>query len=383
MPKKYYLDEAGSIKAAKTVRKWTDIAFRTTPQSADEKIQVVDAVERLYRSANLTPPPRHRIVIVPSPLMARAVAGAAAWLWHCRKHIDAATRDATRAATRDATYDATDAATYAATYAATRDATYAATYDATRAATRDATYDASNSIMLACKAIAGIGGLKCAEMAYRFYQWGNEWVGSCAYAEFGRDVAKVISDNLAQKYEPWETLAKLSGHRFMHSEFCIVSDFPIEMHVNANNQLHCENGPARKWADGFAIYAFNGVRVPAEWVENRTTIDPAIILKAENVEQRAAGAALIGWPRMLSVLKEKVIDDSGSPDIGQLIELTLPGLPEPGRFLKAVCPRNGIICEGVPYVSDIDNLPINTALHAQAWRIGDPLSEYQHPPSRT
>ena len=86
---------------------------------------------------------------------------------------------------------------------------------------------------------------------------------------------------------------------------------------------------------------------------------------------------------MLSVLKSKVIDDSGSDDIGQLIELTLPGLAEPGRFLKARCPRNGIIVEGVPRVSDIDGLPIETALHAQAWRIGDPLSEYQHPPMRT
>ena len=77
------------------------------------------------------------------------------------------------------------------------------------------------------------------------------------------------------------------------------------------------------------------------------------------------------------------MDDSGSPDIGQLIELELPGLPEPGRFLKAVCPRNGIIVEGVPRVSDIDGLPIDTALHAQAWRIGDSLSDYQHPPVRT
>ena len=86
---------------------------------------------------------------------------------------------------------------------------------------------------------------------------------------------------------------------------------------------------------------------------------------------------------MLSVLKSKTINDSGSDDIGQLIELTLPGLDEPGRFLKAVCPRNGIIVEGVPRMSDIDGLPIETALAAQAWRVGDPLSEYEHPAIRT
>jgi len=48
-----------------------------------------------------------------------------------------------------------------------------------------------------------------------------------------------------------------------------------------------------------------------------------------------------------------------------------------------MCPRNGEIFEGVPFVSDIDGLPINTALAAQAWRIGDPQSEYQHNPVRT
>ena len=123
--------------------------------------------------------------------------------------------------------------------------------------------------------------------------------------------------------------------------------------------------------------------MPADWIEQRATLDPAEVIAAENVEQRAAGAAIVGWPRMLSVLNARVIDDSGSDDIGQLIELTLPGLDEPGRFLKAVCPRNGIIVEGVPRVSDIDGLPIETALAAQAWRIGDPQSEYQHPPVRT
>jgi len=86
---------------------------------------------------------------------------------------------------------------------------------------------------------------------------------------------------------------------------------------------------------------------------------------------------------MLSVLSARVIDDSGNDDIGALIEMNLPGLSEPGRFLKAKCPRNGIIVEGVPRVSDIDGLPIDTALAAQAWRIGDPQSEYIHPPRRT
>lgn len=86
---------------------------------------------------------------------------------------------------------------------------------------------------------------------------------------------------------------------------------------------------------------------------------------------------------MIRSLDRKIIDGDPDSDVGALIELTMPGLDQPGRFLQALCPRNGTIVEGVPRISDIDGLPIETAIHAQAWRIGDPLSDYQHPPVRT
>jgi hypothetical protein len=85
---------------------------------------------------------------------------------------------------------------------------------------------------------------------------------------------------------------------------------------------------------------------------------------------------------MLDTLEYQIIDDGGSPDVGQLIELKLPGLSQPGRFLKAACPRNSVICEGVPRTDDF-GLPIKTALHAQAWRVGLHPSEYRHPEIRT
>ena len=398
----YKLDDAGREAAKKVVAEWCNYVFRTGRMTPREREAVTDAVEALYRAGGLEPPPRHRIVIAPSPMVARFAAGAAAWIWYCR--------DKGRAATRAATDDATDAATYAATYAATdaatRDATYdatcAATYAATYAATDDATYAATRAATdakknwwvgargaaAAVRHLTGIGGLKCATLAYRFYQGGSAWAFAAAYTAFGRDHAKLaerglVKQELYDRYAPWETLAKLSGFRFMHEQFCIVSDRPLEYHVDERNRPHCETGPFVRWSDGSGFYAWHGARVPAGWIENRATLDPREVIAAENVEHRAAGAAIIGWPKMLSVLDAKVINDSGSDDIGTLIELTLPGLDEPGRFLKAKCPRNGIIVEGVPRVSDIDNLPIETALAAQAWRIGDPQSDYAHPPRRT
>ena len=213
------------------------------------------------------------------------------------------------------------------------------------------------------------------------WQGGNQWSAWDSYLSFFQDIAKLDIDYSG--YAHWRTLAERSGPRIMHPDFCMISDRPEVLTVDAQNHPHGEAGPFCRWRDGTALYSWHGTPVPARWIEDKANLDPAEVIKAKNVEERAAGAAIIGWPRMLAVLKVKVVDDSGSPDIGQLIELELPGLPEPGRFLKAVCPRNGIIVEGVPRVSDIDGLPIDTALHAQAWRIGDSLSDYQHPPVRT
>ena len=172
----------------------------------------------------------------------------------------------------------------------------------------------------------------------------------------------------------------------MHHEFCMISDRPCILTIDNQNRPHNEKGPFCKWRDGSALYAWHGTYIPAEWIENRETIDPMKILKSKNVEERAAGIAILGArmiPALIEQNRAKWIDNSGSSDIGKLLEIKLPELAQPGRYLVASCPRNGEIMEGVPMISDIDGLPIDTAIAAQAWRIGDPQSEYVHAPVRT
>ncbi|MDE2472389.1 MAG: hypothetical protein KGL35_27580, partial [Bradyrhizobium sp.] len=114
---------------------WIANAMSTKPMEEADREAMRAAVEGLYRAANLTPPPRERIVFVPSPFVARFAAGFAAGIWYRRDQTAPATADATDEATRDATR--------AAPYEATYEATYVATANATRDATADATYDAT------------------------------------------------------------------------------------------------------------------------------------------------------------------------------------------------------------------------------------------------
>ena len=237
--------------------------------------------------------------------------------------------------------------------------------------------------MRQCAADLGVGafGLQCAASSWRMWQGGNQWSGSDAFLTFFQDVAEIPLDYSA--YNHWRTLSEHSGPRIMHPDFCMISDRPEILTVDDQNRPHGETGPFCRWRDGSALYSWHGTRIPASWIERRAILDPVEVLREQNVEIKAAGISIIGMAKMFDQLGGRIIDDSGSPDIGKLGEVRIPGLPEPGRYLIAECPRNGTIMEGVPAVSDIDGLPILTALHAQAWRIGDPLSDYQHPPQRT
>ena len=404
---------------------WIARAMRTDPIEPDK---IIPAIEGLYAAAGLKKP---RVVIVPSPLVMAFAYGASAAIWYARKNAtriatynatDIATDIATYNATRNATYNATriatriatdiatDIATYnatgiatgnatgnatdSATGNATRNATVNATGNATDSATDSATRNATDSATVnatgnaesgaaaACRELAGQFGLDCALRWYSNYQGGNMWSGYDCYLTACRDILGLeLREHAA--YAHWEQAAIHGGFRVMHEEFCIVSDFPEIILKDEENRPHCETGPSHRWRDGWSLYHWHGVRVPAHWIEGRENLDPAEVLKSENVEQRAAGAAIIGWPKMVSKLKRKVIDGDPDTDMGALIELTLPGLREPGRFLQAICVRNGTIVEGIPRVSDIDGKPIETALAAQAWRVGLTQTEYRHPVHRT
>lgn len=178
-------------------------------------------------------------------------------------------------------------------------------------------------------------------------EWGNhnpEWV---AYATFFETIGHKYPEKLEAKLAALRNYHKNCGWLYCFEGCAFVSNRPTVLMRDEEGRLHNENGPAVAYADGYSFCAFHGTRIPAKWVENRKTIHPSEILKAENVEQRAAGAALIGWDRMLDSLPHKIVDSSVEPQIGDLIEVSLPGLPEPELFLKFVCPRNGPMMEGI------------------------------------
>ena len=349
-------------------QEWIGIAMRTDPI---DPAKITPAIHALYAAADLPAP---RVVIVPSPLVMAFAYGASAAVWHTLS----ATRSATRGATASATASATLSATASATDNATRGATDSATASATRSATDNATDNATAGAAAACYDLAGDFGLMCAHRWSITYQGGNMWAGFPSYVAACRDVLGLDLPEF-NKWKAWEDCARHGGFRVMHPEFCLVCDFPEILRIDDQNRAHSETGPSHRWRDGWSLYHWHGVSVPAHWIEDRANLDPAEVLSCENVEQRAAGMEIVGWAKALDLLDCKIIDSDPDPDHGDLIELTLPGLNEPGRFLRAYCPRNGLIVEGCPRVSDIDGKPIDTVKAAQAWSFGMAENEFTYP----
>ena len=386
-PAPYSLTDEHRAQLKPWADKWIANAMSTAAMTDEDRRICHEAVIGLYAAAGLKAP---RVVFVPSPFVGAFTTGFASWIWHQRGY--AATGAATYAATREATYAATDAATREATYAATDAATLAATYAATLAATRAATYAATDAATLvatlaatdlscwyvidgdmrACADALGVGqaGLDCAaRSAWNQRQGGNQWSGWAAYISFFCHVARLGETHGIDysKWDPWETLALHSGPRYLHPEFCIVSDRPELLTVDDRNRPHGERGPFCRWRDGSALYSWHGTRVPAAWVEQRDTLDPTLALTHPNIEERRAAAEIIGWHRVLDHVSARVVD-TDVPDIGTLLEADLPDSPG-SKFLRVMCATGREFVLPVP-------AEMKTALQANAWTYGLDGAEY-------
>ena len=156
--------------------------------------------------------------------------------------------------------------------------------------------------------MAGKGGLACAAMAWRMSNGGNQWSAWVAYLSFFRHIAQLSLDY--SKWQHYEAAAVHGGPRWMHKEFCIVSDRPEVLTVDDQNRPHNDTGPFCRWRDGTALYAIHGVRVPA-WVvlhPERITLDA---IKAEpNAEVRRVMRERYGEGRYLAETKAVVVDAS-------------------------------------------------------------------------
>ncbi|MCK5802319.1 MAG: hypothetical protein KAI66_05780, partial [Lentisphaeria bacterium] len=220
---------------------------------------------------------------------------------------------------------------------------------------------------------ATINLLSAAGSRWQRQYWGaSSWSGYVAYLSFFRHVARLPIDY--SKWAAHERLAELSWGRWLHKNFAVICHRPTVLAVDEDRRPHCEDGPSHSWPDGIRWHYWHGVRVPAQWIEDKESINVAELLREPNAEKRRAGCEIVGWTDVIAKLNPTTIDRDPNPQVGTLLKADLPD--SPGEyFLQVECGTGRKFAIPVP--------EHKTAIEANAWTYGLTAEEYKLMETRT
>jgi hypothetical protein len=101
---------------------------------------------------------------------------------------------------------------------------------------------------------------------------------------------------------PWPLAeaARQVGWWWPYEEVAVVCERPVELHRDEAGRLDRADGPALSWADGFAVHAWRGMPVPADFLAGLADVTPERIRTEENAELRRVLLEHYGYDRYLA-----------------------------------------------------------------------------------
>jgi hypothetical protein len=134
----------------------------------------------------------------------------------------------------------------------------------------------------------------------------------------------------------WE-IACSSGPWWPFSRSAVISDRPIEMHLNDDSQLHRSGGPAAEYRDGARLWAWNGHAMREEWIMHPESISARDLKEFDSTFREYAAARsgiLRRRPRVkTSSILERALEGSIEDRIGVLRKHNKNQLPLHDRYL--------------------------------------------------
>jgi hypothetical protein len=292
---------------------WIERGMSTEPA---DRARVEDGLRRCYEYAGI--PWHANVVWVGSPLVA-ALAGPIA--------ASALRSDAVDDAVDDAVSDAVSGAVDGAVDDAVSYAVDGAVSDAVRGAVSGAVSGAVYGAVRGAVSGAVSGAVDDAvDDAVSDAWWkrlgGLTWSGWVAYLTYYRDHARDTAGE--QTWERLDAYEDAMSASWVHpwTTHAVISDRPSTIRLEqvgprgwGSHRLHCADGPALQWRDGWALHYWHGVRVPADLIETGWDVDR--ILSEPNTEIRRCAIERMGWPHFVEAAKLKMVGhecaDPGNP----------------------------------------------------------------------
>ncbi|MFH8583657.1 DUF6745 domain-containing protein [Streptomyces celluloflavus] len=95
-------------------------------------------------------------------------------------------------------------------------------------------------------------------------------------------------------------VARSAGWWWPYEKVAIIAERPAELHRDEAGRLDRGDGPALAFPDGFALYAWRGMPVPATFLDGLAGLTPERIRTEENAELRRVMLEFYGYDRYLA-----------------------------------------------------------------------------------
>jgi hypothetical protein len=107
-------------------------------------------------------------------------------------------------------------------------------------------------------------------------------------------------DGRGDRLDGLAEVARHAGWWWPYERTVVISERPETLHRDEAGRLDRGDGPALSYRDGFALYAWRGMPVPAEFLAELTALTPERIRQEENAELRRVMLEFYGYDRYLT-----------------------------------------------------------------------------------
>ncbi|WEV28871.1 hypothetical protein OYE22_29565 [Streptomyces sp. 71268] len=114
------------------------------------------------------------------------------------------------------------------------------------------------------------------------------------------DAAWLAAFDGAEALTGVSAVARAAGWWWPYENVAVISERPRELHRDEAGRLDRGDGPALAYPDGFALYAWRGMPVPADFLEGLDALDARRIRTEENAELRRVMLEHYRYDRYLS-----------------------------------------------------------------------------------
>lgn len=171
-------------------------------------------------------------------------------------------------------------------------------------------------------------------------------------------------------------VARTAGWWWPYERLAVVSERPVELHRDEPGRLHRGDGPALGYSDGFALHAWRGMPIPADFLATLAGLKPKKLAKRiaaeSNAELRRVMLEVYGYDRYLADTGAKPLDRD---ETGVLWRIDLPG-DEPIVMVEVVNSTPEPDGSSRTYYLRVPPTT-RTAREGVAWTFGDEAADYR------